>query len=125
MDYRTTLFTPRGFLIVGGAVLLLLNAHYLGLALALVTVFIAFAVQHSRFGFGLFAIRDDERVADAIGVPGLRYKLAIFALNGVIAGTCLATAKLAPLIWVGGAFFSQLREGFDGDQRPVINIARE
>jgi branched-chain amino acid transport system permease protein len=60
--------------------------YYLALVLMLAAVFIAFAVQHSRFGFGLFAIRDDERVADAIGVPALRYKLAIFGLNGVIAG---------------------------------------
>jgi branched-chain amino acid transport system permease protein len=60
--------------------------YYLALVLMLFAVFLAYAVQHSRFGFGLFAIRDDERVADAIGVPALRYKLAIFGLNGFIAG---------------------------------------
>jgi branched-chain amino acid transport system permease protein len=60
--------------------------YYLALVLMLLSVFLAYAVQHSRFGIGLFAIRDDERVADAIGVPALRYKLAIFGLNGFIAG---------------------------------------
>ena len=60
--------------------------YYLALVLMLLAVFLAYAVQHSRFGIGLFAIRDDERVADAIGVPALRYKLAIFGLNGFIAG---------------------------------------
>jgi branched-chain amino acid transport system permease protein len=60
--------------------------YYLGLALALATVFLAFAIQHSRFGVGLFAIRDDERVAESIGVPTFRYKLVIFTLSGVVAG---------------------------------------
>jgi branched-chain amino acid transport system permease protein len=60
--------------------------YYLGLVLALITVFVAYAIQHSRFGSGLFAIRDDEKVAEAIGVPTFRWKLAIFTLNGLIAG---------------------------------------
>lgn len=60
--------------------------YYLGLVLVLVAVLLAFAVQHSRLGFGLFAVRDDERVAETIGVPTLRYKLAIFTLSGAIAG---------------------------------------
>lgn len=60
--------------------------YYLGLVLALGAVLLAFAIQHSRFGFGLFTIRDDERVAESIGVPTFRYKLGIFALNGILAG---------------------------------------
>ncbi len=60
--------------------------YYLGLVIAFGAVFLAYAVQYSRFGYGLFAIRDDERVAEGIGVPTLRYKLVIFTLNGVIAG---------------------------------------
>jgi branched-chain amino acid transport system permease protein len=60
--------------------------YYLGLLIALVAVFTAYVIQHNRFGAGLFAIRDDEKVAEAIGVPTLRYKVGVFALNGVIAG---------------------------------------
>ncbi|MQA88551.1 MAG: hypothetical protein GEV03_29045 [Streptosporangiales bacterium] len=60
--------------------------YYLGLVLALVTVLLAFAIQRSRLGFGLVAIRDDERVAESLGVPAFRYKLAVFTLSGVIAG---------------------------------------
>ncbi|MFA9444239.1 branched-chain amino acid ABC transporter permease [Egicoccus sp. AB-alg6-2] len=60
--------------------------YYVGLLIALVAVFIAYLIQHNRFGAGLFAIRDDEKVAEAIGVPTLRYKVGVFALNGVIAG---------------------------------------
>lgn len=60
--------------------------YYLGLVLALIAVFAAFVIQYSRVGFGLFAIRDDERVAEAIGAPTFRYKLLIFTLTGVVAG---------------------------------------
>jgi branched-chain amino acid transport system permease protein len=60
--------------------------YYLGLLIALGAVFLAYVIQHSRFGAGLFAIRDDEKVAEAIGVPTFRSKLVIFTLNGLIAG---------------------------------------
>lgn len=60
--------------------------YYLGLALALAAVGLAYAIQHSRIGSGLFAIRDDERVAEGIGVPTFHYKLWMFGLNGVLAG---------------------------------------
>ena len=59
--------------------------YYLGLVLAIISVAAAYAIQHSRVGFGLFAIRDDERVAEAIGVPTFRYKLSVLAVNGVLA----------------------------------------
>ena len=42
---------------------------------------IAYAVYHSRFGTGLFAIHDDEDVAEVMGVPTYRFKLAAFALS--------------------------------------------
>ncbi|HSK23041.1 MAG TPA: branched-chain amino acid ABC transporter permease [Egicoccus sp.] len=60
--------------------------YYLGLLIALGAVFTAYVIQHNRFGAGLFAIRDDEKVAEAIGVPTLRYKVGVFAINGLIAG---------------------------------------
>jgi branched-chain amino acid transport system permease protein len=43
--------------------------YYMGLALALVTVAAAFGIFHSKFGAGLFAIHDDEDVAEVLGVP--------------------------------------------------------
>lgn len=60
--------------------------YYLALVLAVVSVGLAAAIQYSRLGSGLFAIRDDERVAEGIGVPTFRFKLWMFALNGVLAG---------------------------------------
>lgn len=59
--------------------------YYLGLMLAVLVLIIAFAIQHSRFGAGLFAIQDDEKVAEAVGVPTFRYKLAILVISGTIA----------------------------------------
>ena len=60
--------------------------YLLGLAMAVVAIGSAWAVSRSRLGLGLFAIHDDEDVAEAKGVPTFRYKLAAFALSAGIAG---------------------------------------
>ena len=60
--------------------------YLLGLTLALATVGAARAIAHSRLGLGLYAIHDDEDVAEVEGVPTLRYKLIAFALSAGIAG---------------------------------------
>jgi len=60
--------------------------YYMGLALALVTLITAFAIFHAKFGAGLFAIHDDEDVAEVIGVPTFRYKIAAFAVSCGFAG---------------------------------------
>ncbi|MEJ8823020.1 branched-chain amino acid ABC transporter ATP-binding protein/permease [Variovorax humicola] len=60
--------------------------YLLSLAGALLAVVAALVVYHSRFGTGLFAIHDDEDVAEVMGVPTFRYKLAAFALSCGLAG---------------------------------------
>ena len=60
--------------------------YLLALALALGTVGFAYSVYHSRFGTGLFAIHDDEDVAEVMGVPTYRFKLAALALSCGLAG---------------------------------------
>jgi branched-chain amino acid transport system permease protein len=60
--------------------------YLLGLVLAVATVGAAYVIAHSRLGLGLFAIHDDEDVAEVQGVPTLRYKLAAFTLSAGIAG---------------------------------------
>jgi len=60
--------------------------YYLGLAVALITVFAAYWIYHSRFGRGLFAIRDDEAVAEGLGVPTFNYKMFAFGLSTFFAG---------------------------------------
>jgi branched-chain amino acid transport system permease protein len=53
---------------------------------AVATALVAYAVYASKLGTGLFAIHDDEDVAEVMGVPTLRYKLAAFALSCGLAG---------------------------------------
>ena len=49
--------------------------YLMGLALALMTLLAAFAVFLAKLGAGLFAIHDDEDVAEVLGVPTFRYKI--------------------------------------------------
>src|SRR5206468_7707730 len=60
--------------------------YHLSLLVALLSAFAALAIFRSRWGMGLFAIRDDEDVAEVLGVPTYRYKLVAFALSCFIAG---------------------------------------
>jgi branched-chain amino acid transport system permease protein len=60
--------------------------YLLGLMMAAIAVTSSYVVAHSRLGLGLFAIHDDEDVAEVKGVPTFRYKLAAFALSAGIAG---------------------------------------
>jgi branched-chain amino acid transport system ATP-binding protein/branched-chain amino acid transport system permease protein len=60
--------------------------YLLGLGLAVVTLASAYAIARSRFGLGLFAIHDDEDVAEVKGVPTFRYKLTAFVISAGIAG---------------------------------------
>ncbi len=53
---------------------------------AIATVLIAYKVQASKLGIGLFAIHDDEDVAEVMGVPTFRYKLVAFAISCALAG---------------------------------------
>jgi len=60
--------------------------YVLALAMALATLWIAYGVHRSRLGTGLFAIHDDEDVAEVMGVPTFRYKLQAFGLSCGLAG---------------------------------------
>jgi branched-chain amino acid transport system permease protein len=60
--------------------------YLLMLAGAALTLWTAHAMYHSRFGTGLFAIHGDEDVAEVMGVPTYRFKLAAFAISCALAG---------------------------------------
>ena len=60
--------------------------YLLTLGLVVATIGIAYAVTCSRLGLGLFAIHDDEDVAEVEGVPTFSYKLVAFAMSAAIAG---------------------------------------
>src|SRR3954451_3631466 len=51
-----------------------------------VTLLVSWWVRVSKLGTGLFAIHDDEDVAEVMGVPTFRYKLGAFALSCGLAG---------------------------------------
>src|SRR6476659_16332 len=51
------------------------SIYLLMLAVAVVSMVISYKVQASKLGIGLFAIHDDEDVAEVMGVPTFRYKL--------------------------------------------------
>lgn len=60
--------------------------YRLTLVITLLTVFVAYLIYDSRLGWGLFAIRDDEAVAEGLGVPSFRYKMAALGANALFAG---------------------------------------
>jgi branched-chain amino acid transport system permease protein len=68
---------------------------YVALLLAVLAVASAWLVQRSRLGIGLAAIRDDERVAEALGVPTFRYKLTALVLSAALAGASGALNAVA------------------------------
>jgi branched-chain amino acid transport system permease protein len=77
------------------------NQDFLYLAfllLAGLAVWLAYAIQHSRFGWALSSIRDAEDVAEGLGVATFRYKMLAIVASGVIGG-------------VGGSLFA-LQLGF-------------
>jgi branched-chain amino acid transport system permease protein len=60
--------------------------YVIALAIATLTVAIAYAVRRGRLGLALFAIHDDEDAAEVMGVPTYRCKLAAFGLSCALAG---------------------------------------
>jgi branched-chain amino acid transport system permease protein len=57
--------------------------YYAMLGLMGITIVVAYAIGHSRFGVRLNAIREDEVAAEALGIDATRYKLAAFTLSAV------------------------------------------
>ena len=58
--------------------------YYLVLAFCLVAVFVSWRLQDSRVGRAWNAMREDEQVADAMGISTTRFKLLAFAMGGAI-----------------------------------------
>ena len=60
--------------------------YLLALSLAVLCIWVAYYIYCNRLGSGLFAIHDDEDVAEVQGVPTLRYKLQALAISCAFAG---------------------------------------
>ena len=79
--------------------------YFLGLLLAVISIVVAYVIQRSRIGYGLAAIRDDEPVAETLGVPAFRYKLTAFGIGGALAAASGALqAVLISFITPAAAF---------------------
>jgi branched-chain amino acid transport system permease protein len=69
----------------------------LHVALVAVALLVWWAIDRSRFGMGLKAIREDEDKAQSLGVPTFRYKLVVFVISAFF--TALAGGMYA--LWFG------------------------
>jgi branched-chain amino acid transport system permease protein len=56
------------------------------LALAAAATLLMYGISHSRFGYALRAIRENEEAAETVGIPVAQYKLGAFALSALIPG---------------------------------------
>lgn len=64
----------------------LIPRYYLFLGLAGLCTATAWALDRSRLGYGLLALREDEDAAEASGVPTLQHKLLALSLSTLFAG---------------------------------------
>jgi branched-chain amino acid transport system permease protein len=60
--------------------------YFVMLAIAGAGLLVAFAISHSRFGWALAAIRDNEDVAERLGVATLWWKMAAITTTGALGG---------------------------------------
>ena len=63
-------------------------------AVAVLALTIAYVMGRTRYGWALFAIHDDEAVAEGLGVPTFRHKMIAIGFNGLIAGWSGAVSAL-------------------------------
>ncbi len=73
--------------------------YYLGLAFVALALFVSWRLAGSRIGRAWTAMREDEQIADAMGVSTTRYKLLAFAMGGGIGslGGALFAVKIGSL----------------------------
>ena len=73
--------------------------YYLGLAFVVLAMFVSWRLSMSRIGRAWNAMREDEQVADAIGISTTKYKLLAFAMGGAIGslGGALFAVKIGSL----------------------------
>lgn len=83
--YQNSLGGPSGLSIVGVAYNLNLD-YYVDVISAVVIVIAIVLLLNSKFGFGLVSIREDEDVAESLGIPVLKYKVLVFAVSSLFAG---------------------------------------
>ena len=71
---------------IGAAISSISILYYVTLAILLFAIAISWWVRNSKFGLGLFAIRDDEDRALGLGVKTGPSKLVAFVISALIVG---------------------------------------
>jgi branched-chain amino acid transport system permease protein len=86
------------------------NLYYLVVLFCLICAFISYRLQDSRVGRAWVAMREDEQIAEAMGISVIKYKILAFAMGAGIG--CL-----------GGAFFAaQLSSVFPNSFTLLVSI---
>jgi branched-chain amino acid transport system permease protein len=61
--------------------------YWIALALVLLTIYISWRIAHSKMGYYLRAIREDEDTAATIGINTTRYKIYAFVISASLAAS--------------------------------------
>ncbi len=69
---------------LGGARQALWIVYFLVVAVMAASLFLSWRIRSSKFGLGLFAIREDEDAAAVLGVNPATYKAAIYSISGFL-----------------------------------------
>jgi branched-chain amino acid transport system permease protein len=86
------------------------NLYYLVVVFCLICAFISYRLQDARVGRAWAAMREDEQIAEAMGISVIKYKILAFAMGAGIG--CL-----------GGAFFAtQLSSVFPNSFTFLVSI---
>lgn len=70
------------------------NLYYLILIVTLITIFIIYRIKNSKVGRAMETIRENEQLAQAIGISLVRYKTLAFVISAMFGG--LAGCFFAP-----------------------------
>ena len=81
---------------------------YIALALMLGAMLLSSAIERSRFGLSLMAIKQDEAAAEAAGIDTLGWKLKAITLSGAMAGAIGGLYAVLLLIVTPPAVFGML-----------------
>ncbi len=60
--------------------------YYLVLVLIVLSIFVVHRIVHSRIGRAFIAIREDEEMAEAVGINIMNFKILSFAIGAALAG---------------------------------------
>ena len=70
----------------GGAAKAIWFAYYLMVIVTIITLIASYLIKNSKFGYGLFAIREDEDAAIVLGVNAKRFKSIAYAISAFFPG---------------------------------------